>query len=119
MRGLLVRKEKAHAVRRKLLENNDEFIEEENRSHTLFLFPTGAGLDYREGKMVYLVDDSLDEVNFNGRTFAIRGNKESIEKFAPIIESRGMRVDLENPDIIFEIKKWRRKYVISVSSVFR
>jgi tRNA(Ser,Leu) C12 N-acetylase TAN1 len=60
------------------------------------------------------VDDSIQEIELSGKTFAIRGSRESIERFAPLLEAKGMLVDLENPDLTLEIRKWGKKFLISV-----
>ncbi|MEM0128445.1 MAG: hypothetical protein QXO03_05120 [Thermoplasmatales archaeon] len=115
MMGLFVRKEKAALIKKKLLERNEEFVEEEDRFHTLFLFLDKKDIDYEYGKNVYLVDDSLDEIELKGKTFAIKGSRDSIDKFAPALEAKGMKVDLDKPDVLFDIKRWKGKFIVSVS----
>jgi len=114
MIGILVRREKESNLRKRLLDEGVEFYEEKDRFHTLFLFPSGLPADPSEGKKVYFVDDSIQEIELSGKTFAIRGSRESIERFAPLLEAKGMLVDLENPDLTLEIRKWGKKFLISV-----
>ncbi|MGC8645590.1 MAG: hypothetical protein ACP5UO_04915 [Thermoplasmata archaeon] len=114
MKGILVRREKAASLRKRLIEKGVEFYEEREGFHILFLFPSGSLPDESGGKNVYLVDSSLKEIDVKGKSFAIRGGKEAIDRFAPLLEKQGMKVDLEHPDVTLEIRRWGSKFLVNV-----
>jgi hypothetical protein len=118
VKGILVRREKYSSARAALLSKDIEFFEESNGYYTLFLFPVaGTEVDVG-GKPCYLIDGDTSEVEFEGKTFKIEGKREVIDEFAPKFERRNLKVDLEKPDVILEIRRWNGRYLVSVSSVF-
>lgn len=117
MKALFVRKEKSNGVRSALLSSEMEFFEETDGFHSLFILPEAPPNKKLEGKWCYVVDGNIDEIDIEGKSFRIEGNREAIDKFAPKFEGRELKVKLEAPDLVLEIKKWNRKYLISVSSV--
>ena len=117
MRALLVRRERVREVRELLLSRGIEFFEERDNYHFLFIFPKSVDLDLN-GKWCYLVNENIDEIETKGNTFKIDGPRDTIGIFAPQFEKRGLKVKMDDPDCVIEIKKWGKKYLISVSSVF-
>lgn len=115
MISLLVRKEKFLSARDALLSMEIHFYEETKGFHSLFIFPEEVNLVDVEGKLCYLVDEDTTEVPLKGETFKIVGSRDLIEKFAPNFEQKGLKVKLDNPDTIYEIKRWGSKFLISVS----
>jgi hypothetical protein len=115
VKALLVRREKSNEMRQRLIAVGTEFYEERDNFHYLFIFPDLKESLKTDGKWCYLLNGDIDEVETAGKTFRIEGRKEMIDLFAPRFEKRGLKVDLDNPDIVVEIRKWGRKYLISVS----
>lgn len=114
MKAILVRREKANVLRENLLAKGIEFYEERDNFHLLFIFPGQFDADIGY-KCSYIVDDSVDEVTVSGSTFKIVGSHEVIDRFAGKFENKGLKVKMEEPDNVIEIKKWGPKYLISVS----
>ncbi len=115
MKTLLVRRERSKEVRETLISKGIEFYEERDNFHFLFIFPFLPEKLDLNGKWSYLVADKSDEVETRGSTFKIEGSRDLIDLFAPAFEKRGLKVKLENPDNLIEIKRWGVKYLISVS----
>jgi hypothetical protein len=115
VKSLLVRREKAKVVREELISRKIEFYEERDGFHFLFIFPVMRDEIGLNGKWSYLVGDEIDEVEIKKGTFKIDGSKEVIDLFAPKFEKRGLNVKMDEPDNLIEIKKWGKKYLISVS----
>ncbi len=115
MKSLQVRRERAGAIREDLISRGVEFYEERDGFHYLFIFPELRDEVALNGKWCYLVGDDIDEVETKEGTFKIEGSRGVIEMFAPKFENRGLKVRMDNPDNLIEIKRWGRKYLISVS----
>ncbi|MCL5874450.1 MAG: hypothetical protein M1161_03825 [Candidatus Thermoplasmatota archaeon] len=115
MKSLLVRREKAKQVREELISMEIEFYEERDGFHFLFIFPVPRDEIGLSGKWAYLVGEEVEEVETKEGTFKIDGSREVINLFAPKFEKRGLKVKMENPDNLIEIKRWGKKYLISVS----
>ena len=115
MKAILVRREKANAMREDLTSKRIEFYEERDNFHLLFILPGQIDDADSTYKYSYLVEDSVDEVSVSGSTFKIVGSHEAINRFAGKFEDKGLKVKMEEPDNVIEIKKWGSKYLISVS----
>ncbi len=115
VRALLVRRERAKGIRESLLSKGTEFYEERDNFHFLFVFPKFQEESELNGKWSYLVDGDISEIETREGTFKIEGPRDAIDIFAPKFEKRGLKVNLDNPDNLIEIKRWGRKYLISVS----
>ncbi len=117
MKALLVRRERADIVRNVLISSETEFFEEAQGFHYLFVIPSSQSLQNLEGKWCYLTDGSIDEIAVEGKTFKIEGGRDTIDRFAPKFEARGMKVRLEGPDAVIYIRRWNKKFLVSVSGV--
>ena len=115
VKALLVRRERSKETRESLISMGVEFYEERNNFYFLFIFPDMKGTKDLGGKWHYLIDENPKEVETKGSTFKIEGSREVIDLFAPSFEKRGLKVKLENPDNLIEIKRWGKKYLLSVS----
>jgi hypothetical protein len=115
VKAILVRKEKSNEMRQKLIAEDIEFYEERDNFHYLFIFPDLKKSLKTNGKHCYLLNGEIDEVETQGKTFRIEGRKEMIDLFAPKFEKRGLKVNLDNPDIVVEVRKWGKRYLVSVS----
>lgn len=115
VKSLLVRKEKYSKIRDILLSKKVEFFEENKGFHSLFVFPGMNDTGNMDGQLCYLVDESIEEVKVDGKTFKIDAARNIIDNFAPKFENENLRVKLENPDVIVKIRRWGKKYLISVS----
>ncbi len=117
MKCYLVRKEKFRFIRDKLVKENIEFIEEHSNFHVLII-PLSGSLDnyYKDGREFELMDEEqIKSIIPNGSTFKIDATRGLIDKFAQYFIEKGMKVNLENPDLVIEIKKWKNKYLVNVS----
>jgi len=111
----LVRREKFNDVKSKLIQENVEFIEEEGNYHVLIIPLSEIKLENIGKKYLLMDEKDILELDIPGQSFKIESTRDIIEKFAGAFISKGKKVNLENPESTIEIKKWKDKYLVSVS----
>ncbi|MFP3300703.1 MAG: hypothetical protein RXN92_06510 [Thermoplasmatales archaeon] len=111
----VVRKEKFNDIKSRLIQENIEFLEDEAKFHVLIIPLSQKEIENIGKKYLLMEEKEVGELDFPGQSFRIESSKDVIDKFAGLFISKGKRVDLENPENIIEIKKWKGKYLVSVS----